>query len=337
MDKLLKKWSIFSFLGTTEGVVTAAVIGIIILTIMLVMIITGNNPFQLVTKVLKIILNLFSKFINRKETRYHRDLAIGKINDKCRRVKIYRFLNDLIIDLDLKQRGATPYEFLFIVGILTAVGDILVCKLLFGTLVLAVVLFPIILCGVICLLYTRANLAHDRRIEAIIEAENIICNNISNGVLVAVKGNIHVIPTEVREEFKDFIDNVESKNFHIRTALQELNNNLGSTADDFIKKCIMFETEEEHGIVGVFRDVVEVNNIRMEMRIEMKRRFEEVKESFIIGASMILVFLIGVIAIFEDVRAFYFNTLLGNIIIALDALVLIAEFVYITYLRAQNL
>ena len=99
----------------------------------------------------------------------------------------------------------------------------------------------------------------------------------------------------------------------------------------------MFETEEEHGIVGVFRDVVEVNNIRMEMRIEMKRRFEEVKQSFIIGASMILVFLIGVIAIFEDVRAFYFNTLLGNIIIALDALVLIAEFVYITYLRAQNL
>ena len=236
MDKLLKKWSIFSFLGTTEGVVTAAVIGIIILTIMLVMIITGNNPFQLVTKVLKIVLNLFSKFINRKETRYHRDLAIGKINDKCRRVKIYRFLNDLIIDLDLKQRGATPYEFLFIVGILTAIGDILICKLLFGTLVLAVVLFPIILCGVICLLYTRANLAHDRRIEAIIEAENIICNNISNGVLVAVKGNIHVIPTEVREEFKDFIDNVESKNFHIRTALQELNNNLGSTADDFNKK-----------------------------------------------------------------------------------------------------
>ena len=108
-------------------------------------------------------------------------------------------------------------------------------------------------------------------------------------------------------------------------------------ADDFIKKCIVFETEEETGIVGMFKDVVEVNTIKMEMRIEMKRRFEEVKQSFIIGATMIFVFLGGVIGIYEDVRAFYFNTPLGQIIIAIDLLLLILEFVYITYLRAPEL
>jgi hypothetical protein len=283
-----------------------------------------------------VLIKIFGAFIGSREANYHRDLVIGKIDEKRSRVKIYRFLNDLIIDLGLKAQGATPYGFLFIVGVITFIGDILLCELLFGSLIIALVLFPVILCGVMCVLYTRANVAHDKRIEAIIEAENIICNNITSGVLVAVKQSINVIPNEVRGEFKDFIDNVESKNFHVRTALLELNANLGSVADDFIKKCIVFETEEEHGLAGIFQDIVEVNNIKMEMRIEMKRRFEEVKQSFIIGATMILIFLGGVIAIYQEVREFYFTTLLGQLILAVDLLILIAEFVYITYLRAQE-
>lgn len=332
-----RQGSIFSFMHSTSGAVTAATLSIIILCLIIVVQITGLNIFQLCLRFSEFLLKIFGKLINSSETRYHRDLAIGKINETKSRVKIYRFLNDLTIDLGLKQRGATPYEFLFIVAILTFFGTIIFCQLLFSSYVMVVFMFPIILCGVICVLYTKANLAHDRRIEAIIEAENIICNSINNGVLVAVKESINAIPQEVRGEFKDFIDNIESKNFHIRTALLDLNNNLGSVADDFIKKCIMFELDEEHGVVGVFKDVVEVNNIKMEMRIEMKRRFEEVKESFIIGAAMIFAFLFGVIAIFEDVRAFYFNTLIGQIILALDLLLLIIEFVYITYLRAQEL
>ena len=324
-------------MGSIEGAVTAAIICICVLLVVIVIQITGLNLFQILMKITEFFLGLFSKFINKSETRYHRDLAIGKIDEKRKRVKIYRFLNDLTIDLGLKKQGATPYEFLFIVAFLTLIGTIVACQLLFGSYVMVFIMFPIVLCGVICVLYTRANIAHDRRIEAIIEAENIICNNVTGGILVAVKGSLNVIPQEVRGEFRDFIDNVESKNFHIRTALLELNNNLGSVADDFIKKCIVFETEEEHGIAGMFRDVVEVNNIKMEMRIEMKRRFEEVKQQFIIGASMIFVFLAGVLAIFEDVRNFYLDTMIGQIILALDLLILIAEFVYITYLRAQEL
>lgn len=334
---LFRQGSIFAFAHSTSGAVTAATLSIILLFIVLIVQITGLNIFQISLKFANMLMKLCGKFINSSETKYHRDLAIGKINEKRNRVKIYRFLNDLTIDLGLKQQGATPYEFLFIVSVLTFFGTIIFCQLLFGSFVMIIFMFPIILCGVICTLYTKANISHDRRIEAIIESENIICNSINGGVLVAVKESINAIPSEVRGEFKDFIDNVESKNFHIRTALMELNNNLGSVADDFIKKCIVFELEEEHGIVGVFKDVVEVNNIKMEMRVEMKRRFEEVRHSFIIGASMIFFFLFGVIAIFEDVRAFYFNTIIGQLILAVDLLILILEFVYITYLQAQDI
>ena len=330
-------YSFFSFVKTPNGVIVITITILVCLAVLLILKITKLNIFTLLIKVVNWLLYKSGKMINKEETRYHRDLAIGKINEKRKRVKIYRFLNDLTIDLGLKQQGATPYEFLFIVSVLTLIVTILVTAILFRNFIMILFLFPIFLCGAICILYTKANLAHDRRIEAVIEAENIICNNINNGVVVAVRTNINVIPKEVRDEFKDFLDNIESKNFHIKTALMQLNIDLGSVADKFIKECIVYETEEEHGIVGMFKDIVEVNNINMEMRTKMKRKFEEVKQNFIIGASMIFIFLGCVIAIYSNVRKFYFTTMPGQIILALDLLLLVSEFVYITYLRAQEL
>lgn len=48
-------------------------------------------------------------------------------------------------------------------------------------------IYPILVVGVFCVLYTKANVAHDARIEAVYEAENIICNNIQLGVVPAVR------------------------------------------------------------------------------------------------------------------------------------------------------
>lgn len=334
---LFQEGSLFSFVNTTGGAVTMAVFSIIVLCIMIVVQITGLNLAELLLKIVSIILGAFGGFINRKETAYHRDLAVGKINEKRNRVKIYRFLNDLTIDLGLKQKGATPYEFLFVVLITVLFTTIATCQILFGSLLMVIIMYPIIFAAVMCILYTKANIAHDNRIESVIEAENIISNNISSGVVQAVRGSLEVLPKQVKNDFRNFLDNIEHKNYHVRTALMDLNANLGSVADDFIKKCIMFEMEEEHGLSGVFRDVVELNNIKMEMRTEMKRRFEEVKNQFIIGATMIFVFLFGVIAIYPDVAYFYLKLPIGQIVLALDALVLVAEFVYITYLRAKEL
>lgn len=329
--------SIFSYLGSIRGATSAAIVAILILALLLIVRHTGFPIWVVIKKMIEAFKKGTGSFVNARETAYQRDLAIGKATEKSQRVKLYRFMNDLIIDLGLKNTGITPYEFLLIICAICAAITIMVCATVFGSWVMFIPFFPIITVGVVCGLYTKANSAHDARIEAIIEAENIICNNIKGGVLLAVKSSMDVIPKEVRTEFRDFIDNVEQKNYHIKTALQELNLQLGSVADDFIKKCIVFELEEEHGIAGMFKDVVEVNNIKMEMRTEMKRRFEEVKHEFIVGAAMILIFLFGVIAIYQDIAYFYFKTGIGNIILAIDALILMSEFVFITYLRAQEL
>lgn len=95
--------------------------------------------------------------------------------------------------------------------------------------------------------------------------------------------------------------------------------------------------EEEHGVAGMFRDVVEINNIKTELRNDMKHKFEEVSAEFIVGALMIFAFLFGVLVIYPDIRDFYLKNIIGNLILGVDFLILIAEFVYITYLRAKDL
>jgi hypothetical protein len=328
---------IFQHLGSVTGAVYAAVLFIVLSAIFMVVKITKLPIMVIINNVLKKVLTFIGKLINKREEAYHRDLEIGKINEQRASFKVYSFLNDLLIDLNLLRQGYTPYELAFVVSFITLVATLILCKMLLGTFLIAIIMFPIALAGVFCVLYTRANIAHDTRIENVIEAENIICNNIKVGVLVAVRESIDVLPKELRPTFKDFIDNVEQKNYHIKTALLELNRNLGSVADDFIKKCIVFEMEEEHGIAGMFSDIVEINNINLEMRTEMKREFEQVKYEFKIGAGMIFAFLAGVLFIFPDVRTWYLSTWIGQGVLAIDILLLIVEYVYLTYLRAKEL
>lgn len=324
-------------LGTMEAAVNVSIVGFICIAGFILVRFLNVSLLDIFLTIVRKIVSLSGKTINNQEQKYHRDITIGKINEKTKRVQIYRFLNDLIIDLNLKKRGATPYEFLAFVLVSSFVISISFCKLIFNSFFMGFVMFPILFIGMMCTLYTKANMEHDLRIEAVIESENIISNNIKDGVVVAVRNSLELMPAKVRGEYRDFLDNIEHKNLHVRTALLELNNNLGSISDDFIKKCIVFEMEEEHGIAGMFRDVVEINNIKTEMRIEMKRKFEEISTQFIIGAMMIFVFLGGVIAIYEDIRNFYFTTTPGRIILAVDILIMILEFVYITYLKAKEL
>lgn len=325
------------YLSSTSGATATAVLALILLGCYIMIAHIGVQPSSLLINFVKKLGKVIGLSIHKREAKFSRDLEIGKINNKSKQYRLYRFLNDLIIDLKLKRRGVTPYEFMFLMLMVSALLSLIVGCLLFQNALMAVLSYPIVTAGVICTVYTRANVAHDLRIEAVIESENIICNNIEMGVVVAVRNSLEAMPMDVKSEYKDFLDNVEQKNFHIRTALLELNNNLGSIADEFISKCIMFEMEEEHGVAGIFKDVVEVNNIKTELRTDMKHKFEKVKLEFIVGTTTILVFLVGVIAIFPVVREFYFRNTIGQLILIVDALIIIAEFVYITYLRAQEL
>lgn len=329
--------SLQKIFSTTSGVTVSAILILMILSLYYVVTILKFKPSEWLVGLAKLTVKLTGKRINKAERDYARNLEIGRYKQKSVRVKVYKFLNDLTIDLDLKPAGYTPYTLLFFILAISFVLAFVVSNIVFRNGWLLVFSFPIVLATVSCFLYTKANIAHDSRIDDVIASENIISNTISKGVVVSVRLNLDSFPVKLQPIFREFIDSVETRNTHVKTALLELGSNLGSVSDDFIQKCITFELEEEHGLVGIFNDVVEVNSIKSDFRIYMKRKFEEVMFEFLVGLGMIFLFLGGVIALYPMLQKFYFTNILGQLMLLLDALIIVAEFVYITFLRAQEL
>lgn len=326
----------FTALSTPKGATTLAISGMVLCFLYVLIFMLNIHIGDLVKKIWRGTIKVSGKFIKYNEDKFSREYEIGLISNKKFRYKWYKFLDELTIDLGLKLQGVSPYEFLFIVTVFSVIISLIITLLLFNNIWLTIFATGIVFCGVMCGCYTKANLAHDARIEAVIEAENILSNSMNGGIKPAVTSTFDSLPKEVKNEFRDFLNNLEDM-MYISTALIDLNNKLGSIADDFIQKCIKFELEEEHGTVGVFQDVVEINNIKTQLRMRMKKSFEEVTTEFVIGALMILLFLTGVLVVYPDIRNFYLHNTLGQIIILIDALILVGEFVYITWLRAQEL
>ena len=125
------KDSALNSLGTINGAVSIAIIGFISILVFILIKFFNIDVKEIALNIVRKIISLSGKTINNKELKYHRDLAIGKINEKTKRVKTYRFLNDLIIDLGLKKKGATPYEFLAFVLVGTLLISLIFCELIF--------------------------------------------------------------------------------------------------------------------------------------------------------------------------------------------------------------
>ena len=329
--------SLQKIFSTTSGVTISAILILLLVALYYVVTILKFRPSEWLVNLAKLLVRMTGKRINRAEKDYARNLEIGRYKQKSVTVKLYKFLNDLTIDLDLKQAGYTPYTLLFFILSVSFIIAFIISNLVFRNGWLLVPSYPIVLATISCFLYTKANIAHDSRIDDVIASENIISNTVSKGVVVSVRLNLDSFPIKLQPVFREFVDSVETRNTHVKTALLELGSNLGSVSDDFIQKCITFELEEEHGLVGIFNDVVEVNSIKSEFRIFMKRKFEEVMFEFLIGLGMIFLFLGGVIALYPMLQKFYFAHILGQLLILADALIVVIEFVYITFLRAQEL
>ena len=74
--------NIFSALGDIEGTITLAVVCIIILAGLILVKLTNLPFFKLLKQFGMSMYNLLGKFLKKREKLYHRDLEIGKIDEK---------------------------------------------------------------------------------------------------------------------------------------------------------------------------------------------------------------------------------------------------------------
>lgn len=327
MAKLLSGFDIQSVASITAAV-------IVLLWAVLLIRLHSLRADKTVGKAARFTSSRIGKSIRKKELAYMRDNEIGVVKRDSSRRTIYSFLNDLTIDLGLKIKGCTPYELLFFLIVLSVVISLILSTAI-KSFFFGIFAFPIVFFAVICGFYTKANAAHAARIGAIIEAENIICNNISAGIKVAVRGSINSFPREVKDEFVDYLHELDD-NTHPVTALRHLNDKLGSVSDSFIANCIQYEMNATSGSSDTFQDIVEMNSYMNTVRVKMNRTFELITNEFILCVSIIAVFFAGVLAVYPYVRNIYFNTAFGNFLLLIDLLLIVLYFVIITYNRAKS-
>ncbi len=141
----------------------------------------------------------------------------------------------------------------------------------------------------------QARIVEAKKIEAIMDAQDLICPLAREGVLVAIKKvleNKDYISLSIRHYFVQFVDNCESLGYSFKKAMEILNRQLGKKFDSFAEKAIVFEQNERKGMAEIFLDIVDENAALREVNARKNRAFRKMNREFMLKTLMIAVFVL---------------------------------------------
>jgi hypothetical protein len=253
-----------------------------------------------------------------------------------RRSKVGYFLNDMVIDLKLKNVGIdVPLAVMYFMCI-NVILSVLIALLLVGNVFGAFLVFPVVSLGSFVIFYSKAAKSKLVRMMELLEAENIICNGIDKGFIVALKESIDTIPEGLRPAYQDYIMTTTVLGSGHAAGLAQLKETIGYESVDTLEKIENYIDNEANGSEGLFREVIMLNNTKIELRNHMERVFGIIKTDFNNSLLIIGIGVVGVNIIYDHVRYFYLETLAGNLVIILNVVVVMAVFGYITSLQARS-
>lgn len=211
---------------------------------------------------------------------------------------------------------------------------ILVAFILFKNLTLSALISAAILVAAFTYFMMQSRAAESTKMEAIMDAEDLLCPLARDGVLVAVKKVLEskeYISPLIRQYFVQFVDNCENHGYSFKRAMEVLNRQLGPKFDSFSQKAIVFEYNERKGMADIFLDIVDENAALREINARKNRMFREMNREFIVKAALIFLFVLYSLTS-GTLRDFMLSTNLGRTIngVAIIALCL-------SFARCQSL
>ncbi len=181
----------------------------------------------------------------------------------------------------------------------------------------------------------QSRMAESAKIEAIMDAEDLLCPLARDGVLVAVKKILEsqdFISPLIRHYFVQFVDNCENHGYTFKRAMEVLNRNLGPKFKSFAEKAVIFEYNERKGMADIFLDIVEENAALREINARKNRIFREMNREFIIKSSLILLFVFYSMT-GQSLREFMLGTDLGRAINGIAVIAVCLSFARCQYLQ----
>ncbi|WP_048745649.1 hypothetical protein [Paenibacillus sp. P22] len=244
--------------------------------------------------------------------------------------KYNRLAEELILDFRLPLTLESFTSLLCILFALTA----LLIVFFMQNVTLSVVVTISIFIGLLTYFVMQSKSIKAERLEAIMDAEDIICPLARDGVLVAIK---KVMATEeyirpaLRPYFQQFIDNCENNGYSFKQAILLLNRQLGPKFDNFTKKAITFEYNERKGMADIFLDIVDENAVLREINVRKDRIFRKMNRDFLLKTLIIVLFFFYALSV-PDFREFMLHTSAGKVINSL-----LVSVICISFARCQAL
>jgi hypothetical protein len=315
-----------------ENIVLA---GIGILAYLFMRTLTGLKIFPLLHEILTALTGSAVK----STTQFREQTAVTfrrmSLDEKRKSMKYryYCFINEVLAAFGLKQRGINVEGFtMSLIAIVIAIS--IVIALVTSSVAYALLLPIILLPTFIALIFLGSRMRVRKRKIELLDAMDILCAVMTDGILKAVKENYAQFPIDIQEYFKKFVSNIELLNMSVPQAVQELNEDIGSLYDEFCDSVITYEANRARGMETLFNFYISENGKTQARDRQIKRLSDSANMDYF--ASLLVIILFGVFSsVFLGGDSSLWATPLGKVVIVLLILGAVGVFIYIQYLLSK--
>lgn len=251
--------------------------------------------------------------------------------------KLYWFLNDLVITLDLKLSGVTPFGFLVFWSIVAVVISVLLSVVLGLGFMGVVPLFFISL--VLELLLIRVSISEkiEKREACVMDAVDLIIPELRNGVKNAIllhKSNFNPM---IINDFNEFDTNVNKRKMSFEDAMLVLSDSLGVLFRDFAQKAISYEASGDIDMLDIFVEIIETNRLRRELRDINNRKYAEIRKDFIISSILMIGYGVYTMLTDEFTRHALTETTWGKFLVIFMIVDTVSVLAFISLIKSKSL
>lgn len=297
--------------------------------------VTGYSPL-LFLKELCAWVSAKLKGVSGKQYRQNRE-RFARMNQRQKKesysYQYHIFLNEILLDMGWHSKYVTVEGLNLLLQTASALTAVVLAALIQNILLAAVIGF-VLYTLLVALLFLVSRMNHTRRKNALMDAEDLLCSTMSNGLITAVEDTIQSMDYSIQPVFKRFLDEIYNRNMDIGTAIDNLNLNCGSQFDLFCDKAKTFERERRPGMETVFQYNISRNSFVRILDRECSKAFQAMNRNYLASLSIIVGFLAYNILSYDKMAEFYFSSF-GKLLLSGYFMVSALTFIYIQYIQSK--
>lgn len=213
------------------------------------------------------------------------------VEDKhnSKKYRYYSFITDLLFAFDLKDRNITVEGFTIALCIFALVVSFLAAFLL-QMVFLFFVLAPVVFTSSLAVLFLISQLNARHKKKCLLDAQNILCAVMGDGIYLAVKSSYKMFDPCVQAPFTRFLTNVDHLNMSVVEAVHKLNEDCGGLYDDFCQTVIDYEVARSPGMDELFSMLIIDNSANLRRDKVLARMSDECNRDFFASCIVLAVF-----------------------------------------------